>query len=87
MGMPSKPHVIGHRIMHQHQHLGKEEMKLILKHFYLDRYHDRVEILNLIMQSYPWWVMVQVSCLADSYLCNHNHPAQITPVKILTTQT
>ena len=31
--------------------------------------------------------MVQVSHLADSYLHNHNHPAQITHVKILTTQT
>ena len=28
-------------------------MKLILNHFYLDRYHDRVKILGFIMQSYP----------------------------------
>ena len=33
MGMPSKPQVIGHRIMHQHRHLEKEKMKLILNHF------------------------------------------------------
>ena len=73
--------------MHWYQHPGKEEMKLILKHSYLDRYHERVKILSLIMQSYPWQVMVQVSCLVDSYLCNHSYPAQITHVKILTTQT
>ena len=47
-----QPQVIGHRIMHQCCHLGNEEMKLIQNHFDLDRYHNRVKILSLIMQSY-----------------------------------
>ena len=59
-------------------------MKLILNHFYLDRYPNKVKILSLIMQSYPWQVMVQASHLVDSYL--HNLTAPITHHKILTTQ-